>query len=138
MDENLRFIEVLDALKQRGKLSDYVQAASILETNKAGISDIKSGRKKLSIEILRRLKTSYPETNIEWVIMGEGDMFTSQQPTNTTGLEGKLLDMLQDKDRIIREQAEEVGQLRERISSMERRKGENASNARSSDIANVG
>ena len=75
MDENFRFIQVLDELKEKGIITDYVQAANDLGTNKAGISDIKSGRKKLSIELLRRLKLSYPTTNIEWIIMGEGDAF---------------------------------------------------------------
>ena len=67
MDENFRFIQVLDELKEKGIITDYVQAANDLGTNKAGISDIKSGRKKLSIELLRRLKLSYPTTNIEWI-----------------------------------------------------------------------
>ena len=138
MDENIRFIEVLDALKNTGRINDYVQAASTLGTNKAGISDIKSGRKKLSIELLRRMKISYPEINLEWVIMGEGNMFSSQQPANTTGFENKLLDMLQNKDNIIREQAEEIGQLRERISVMERRRGVDASDVPNSGIASVG
>ena len=138
MDENIRFIEILDALKGAGRISDYVQAATTLGTNKAGISDIKSGRKKLSIELLRRMKTSYPEVNIEWVIMGEGDMFSNQQHTNTTGFENKLLDMLQDKDKILREQAEEIGQLRERISVMERKRGVDVSDAQNSGIANAG
>ena len=81
MGENIRFMEVVESLKGIGVINDYVQLAAILETNKAGISDIKSGRKKLSIEILRRLKLSYPSINIEWVIMGEGEMFHSQQQT---------------------------------------------------------
>lgn len=84
------------------------------------------------------MKISYPEINIEWVIMGEGNMFSSQQPANTTGFENKLLDMLQNKDNIIREQAEEIGQLRERISVMERRRGVDASDVPNSGIASVG
>ena len=72
MDENIRFIQVLDDLKKQGIVSDYVQASSDLGTNKAGISDIKSGRKKLSIDLLRRMKNSYRQVNIEWIITGEG------------------------------------------------------------------
>ncbi len=139
MNENIRFIEVIESLKQMGAVSDYVQIATVLETNKAGISDIKSGRKKLSLEILRRMKLSYPSVNIEWVIMGEGEMFHSQpQPTQTTGFEDKLLNVIQEKDSVIREQAEEIGQLRERIAQLQREKGKNASDAQTSDIANVG
>ena len=122
-----------------GAVSDYVQIAAVLETNKAGISDIKSGRKKLSLEILRRMKLSYPNVNIEWVIMGEGEMFHTQlQPTQTTGFEDKLLNVIQEKDSVIREQAEEIGQLRERIAQLQREKGKNASDAQTSGIANVG
>lgn len=42
MDENFRFIQVLDELKEKGIITDYVQAANDLGTNKAGISDIKA------------------------------------------------------------------------------------------------
>ncbi len=132
-------MEVVDALKQKGAINDYVHLASILETNKAGISDIKSGRKKLSIDTLRRMKSSYPSINIEWIIMGEGDMFHSQQePTAPSRFEDKLLNILQEKDTIIREQAEEIGQLRERMAQLQREKGKNASDATISGIANAG
>lgn len=70
--------------------------------------------------------------------MGEGNMFSSKQQTCTTDFENKLLDMLQSKDNIIREQAEEIGQLRERINMMERRKEVDASDVPSSGIASAG
>ena len=72
MNENIRFIALIDTLKAQGQVSDYVRLAATLGTNKAGISDIKAGRKKISIDLLRRLKLSYPTANIEWVIMGVG------------------------------------------------------------------
>ena len=125
MDENIRFIELLDTLKANGVISDYVQVSKELGTNKASISDIKSGRKKLSIDLLRRMKLSYPQTNIEWVIMGEGDMILSTSSethqTQASGLEERLLSFIQEKDIVIREQAEEIGQLRERIAQMQQR-----------------
>lgn len=142
MNENIRFIELLDALKATGAISDYVQVSKELETNKASISDIKSGRKKLSIDLLRRMKLSYPQTNIEWVIMGEGDMFITTKPSTdavqTTGIEERLLSLIQEKDTVIREQAEEIGQLRERIAQMQQRFEKGAANANTDTIANVG
>lgn len=142
MNENIRFIELLDALKATGVISDYVQVSKELETNKASISDIKSGRKKLSIDLLRRMKLSYPQTNIEWVIMGEGDMFITTKPSTnavqTTGIEERLLSLIQEKDTVIREQAEEIGQLRERIAQMQQRFEKGAANANTDTIANVG
>lgn len=76
-------MSIIDTLKNMGVINDYVQIASILETNKASISDIKSGRKKLSIEMLRRMKSSYPNVNIEYIIMGDGEMLRSDKPTQT-------------------------------------------------------
>lgn len=38
----------------------------------------------------------------------------------------------------IKEQAEEIGRLKARIEELERRRGDNAGHAQSSDIANVG
>ena len=133
MDENFRFIQLIDELKEKGEIADYVQAASILQTNKAGISDIKNGRKKLSIELLRRMKISYPTINIEWVIMGVGEAFVNSEsikPANISDANTFI-----DK---ITEQAEEIGRLRERISQLERKKGKDASDAPTSGVANAG
>lgn len=131
MDENIRFIQILDGLKKKGLLNDYVHAASVLGTNKAGISDIKSGRKKLSIEMLRCLKISYPEISIDWIIMGTGDAFRSMEeaaPTTDAGLFIKT----------ISQQAEEIGLLKARIAQLELEKERLASAAQTSSAANVG
>jgi hypothetical protein len=50
MDENFRFIQVLDGLKEKGIITDYVQAANTLGTNKAGISDIKRRKWKQNLK----------------------------------------------------------------------------------------
>lgn len=131
MGENLRFVQILDDLRKGGVIADYVEAASILETNKAGISDIKSGRKKLSVEMLRRLKLSYPSVNIDYIIMGEGEPFISDKPVVQQGETSMFLDR-------IAEQAEEIGRLKARIEELERRRGDSASDAQTSSIANVG
>ena len=123
MGENLRFVQILDDLRKGGVIADYVEAASILETNKAGISDIKSGRKKLSVEMLRRLKLSYPSVNIDYIIMGEGEPFISDKPVVQQGETSMFLDR-------IAEQAEEIGRLKARIEELERRRGESASDAK--------
>lgn len=131
MGENLRFVQILDDLRKGGAIADYVEAASILETNKAGISDIKSGRKKLSVEMLRRLKLSYPSVNIDWIIMGEGEPFISDKPETQQGNTSMFLDR-------IAEQAEEIGRLKARIEELERRRGDNASDVQTSSIASAG
>lgn len=116
MDENLRFIAIIDSLKEKGLVNDYVQIAKELDTNKAAISDIKAGRKKLSIELLRRLKKSYPSCSIEWVVTGEGNPFiTPQSLSNTSSSQNTELFL----NRIV-EQAEEIGRLKARIEELER------------------
>ena len=131
-------MSIIDTLKNMGVINDYVQIASVLETNKASISDIKSGRKKLSIEMLRRMKSSYPNVNIEYIIMGDGDMFHSHKQQEPSTFEDKLLNIIQERDIIIIEQAEEIGRLKERILQLERERGKDASDVPSSGTANVG
>lgn len=131
MDENLRFVQILDTLKENGIISDYVQIANVLGTNKAAISDIKGRRKKLSIEMLRRLKSSYPEISLEWVIMGTGTPFVAP---NDTPASTSPLDFINK----ISEQAEEIGRLKEKIHQLTIEKEKHVSAASTSDIANVG
>ncbi len=140
MDENLRFIALIDDLRTQGQVADYVQLAATLGTNKAGISDIKAGRKKISIDLLRRMKLSYPCVNIEWVIMGEGSMFVQeakgQEPTLTTST--YLLEMIANKDASIVEQAKEIGRLEQRVKDLEQRLEKTAGDVSIGDTANVG
>jgi len=74
--------------------------------------------------------------------MGEGDMLLStsleMNQTQASGLEERLLSFIQEKDVVIREQAEEIGQLRERIAQMQQRFEKDAANANTDTIANVG
>lgn len=121
MEENIRFIELLDALRSRHLVSDYVAAAQLLDTNKAAISDIKACRKKLSISTLRRMKSSFPQISLDWVIMGIGSMFIEEKniynpPTCDDNI---LIKMIEDKDSLIRMYAEEIGRLKERIKQLE-------------------
>lgn len=130
MDENLRFVQILDDLKQKGVVTDYVQVANVLGTNKAAISDIKGQRKKLSIELLRRLKSSYPNVSLEWVIMGIGEPF---MPPNSEIQSASPIELIEK----ISKQAEEIGCLKERIRQMTIEKEKHVSGASTSDIANV-
>lgn len=134
MGENLRFIELIDELKRRGVISDYVQIAAQLGTNKAAISDIKSGRKKLSVEIIRSMKSSYPMVNIEWIIMGEGKPFIE---TTTEMNIPQLGDTTIFLDKISK-QAEEIGQLKEQVRQLTIEKERLVASAQSSNTANVG
>lgn len=114
MDENFRFIAIIDSLRAQGVINDYVQVAKELQTNKAAISDIKSGRKKLSIEMLRRLKLSYPTCNVEWVITGEGEPFINAENNKINSSPDTIVFINK-----ISEQAQEIGRLKARIEALE-------------------
>lgn len=133
MNENIRFMQVVETLKEGGVVTDYVQLACILETNKAGISDIKSGRKKLSIDILRRMKLSYPSISLDWIVLGEGEPFIRENinKTATNNDPSQFIDK-------ITQQAEEIGRLKERIAQLEKEQQKNASGASGGNIANAG
>ena len=116
--ENSRFFQIVERLKKEGKLSDYVNLASILGTNKAGISDLKQGRKKLSIEIIRRMKYSYPLININWLITGEGEMFEVHiKKMPETGNESPMSQPLELINKLL-EQAKEIGKLENEIKNL--------------------
>lgn len=117
MDENIRFMEVIDTLKAQGLISGYVAVAEKLGTNKAAISDIKSHRKKLSLDMLRSLKISYPSVNLNWVIMGEGAMFISEAEECPEYDNPSLVDSLMDR---IERQSEKIGEQRREIEELKR------------------
>lgn len=140
MDENLRFISLLDELKAQGLISGYAAAAEQLGTNKAAISDIKGERKKLSLDLLRCLKISYPQVNLNWVIMGEGTMFVvaNHPKDNNEILNSSLLEMITDKDKKLLNQAEEIGRLKAELAETKKHAERLAALVNTDSTAHVG
>lgn len=141
MEENLRFITLLDELKEKKLINGYAHLASIIGIRRSGISDIKTGRKKVSIELLRQVKNAFPIINTDWVVTGKGDIFLSQDTTEhlaRPGIEHRLLDIIQEKESVILHQAEEIGQLKERLYELQRKKGKDAPSAQTTDIVHAG
>lgn len=66
MDYTDKFFQFYEYLKNKGEISTYVELADILNTNKAGINDLKSGKKKLSLENILSMKKSYLILNLDW------------------------------------------------------------------------
>lgn len=111
---------------------------------------------------LEKILSIYPEISPVWLMTGEGDMLkTKRTPENLQAQEStnsdykdsknqtlgqdipplildRLLNTIAEKDAIIREQAEELGRLREQIEQFKKGRGHNASNVNTSEIANVG
>lgn len=76
----------------------------------------------------------------DWLLTGEGKMLRQEDKgevnhQNDAPPDSALIEHLLDK---IAAQAEEIGRLKQLVSQLERRRGDNAGHAQSSDIANVG
>lgn len=119
-------------------------------------------KRAIGTDKLEKILTIYTDISSDWLLLGIGEMIktnctyinnTISDKTNTKNtLNPKdrifpdinqnndeiFLTLIQDKDRIIREQAEEIGRLRERIAQIEREKGEPVSDAVTSGVANAG
>ncbi len=55
--------------------------AEIIGVQRSSISHIQSGRNKPSLDIVQKIKTSFPHLNLEWLISGEGEMYHDFEAT---------------------------------------------------------
>ncbi len=101
--------------------------------------------------VIAKFFAAFPDVSVEWVITGRGEPFTpaAGEEKDKSGEKGgipsgggiiadKLFAIIQEKDGVIRQQAEEIGRLRERVLQLERGKGRSASDAQTSGIADAG
>ena len=90
---------------------------------------------------------NFPQYSTEWLITGRGDMISTRQnisgsiyeqipSTSELGVVvDRLLSFAKEKDKVIQEQAEEIGRLEERIANLEREKAASGSSALDVDTA---
>jgi len=57
------------------KASDF---ATLLGIQPSGISHILSGRNQPSLEFVKKIKETFPEYNLDWIILGSGPITTSE------------------------------------------------------------
>lgn len=60
---------------QNLKASDF---AELLGIQPSGISHILSGRNQPSLDFVKKIKETFPEYNLDWIIFGKGPMTTSE------------------------------------------------------------
>jgi transcriptional regulator with XRE-family HTH domain len=56
----------------RSKNLTAAQFADQLEVQRSGISHLLSGRNKPSLDFILKLKETFPEFNLDWIILGKG------------------------------------------------------------------
>lgn len=133
---------ILERLKQYIDFKGISVAAFERSIGMANASFGKSLKKQGAIgtDKLENILNIYPDISPLWLLKGEGNMISvnesaqpAQEPTPTY-----LLNMISEKDTLIRQQAEELGELRERIRQLEQRLGKTAGDVNIGATANVG
>lgn len=101
---------------------------------------------KPSYDVIEKV-SALAAINLNWLISEIGEPLDfynrkKEQPEEKKAaspeLELRLLEMISDKDKTIREQAEELGRLRERIAQLEQRLEKTAGDVSTGNTANVG
>ena len=57
------------------KATDF---AALLGIQPSGVSHILAGRNKPSLEFVKKIKETFPEYNLDWIVFGKGPMTTSE------------------------------------------------------------
>lgn len=72
--DNARLFIAYEFLKENKFINTYTELASVLKTNKSGINDLKTGKKKVSVENIQNMINSYSFFSAEWLLTGKGSM----------------------------------------------------------------
>ncbi|WP_300976874.1 hypothetical protein [Flavobacterium sp.] len=112
MTDNERLFAAYDFLKEKGLVKTYIELSEALKTNKAGINDLKTGKKKVSVENFRSMIKSYPILSLHWLILEEGSIEEVGKITDTSfNISSELL-IMQKKE--IARLERELAKLREK------------------------
>lgn len=131
--------KILSYLDTTGKVkAEFYKAIGASPSNFKGAGK----NSALSSDKIAEILQLYPDLSPDWLLNDIGEMLRTPGHTAPTAvpqtLEDKLLTMLTSKDDTIREQAEEIGRLRERIAQLEQRLEKTAGDVSTGDTANVG
>lgn len=129
---------VLDTHKELTKTA----IAKLLGIKPSTFTEILKGRMKASSDLMALLTSNYG-VSATWLLVGTGEMFASeeQDTQNSSSAEpmvDKLLSIINKKDDIIRQQAEEIGQLRAELAQLKQRLQKSADAASTNHTANAG
>ena len=72
---NQRLKEIVDELKNQRRVYSYADFARIVDIPRGDLSQMMSGKRKVSKRCVSNLLTNFPEINEKWLNIGEGEMF---------------------------------------------------------------
>ncbi len=150
MTENLDDISTSIHLRIAQIVEHFANDNNSLAAKTLGVSEgtIRSYRISTNpkADVLEKIVRTY-EVNAMWLLTGVGDMLTpNATPLHTLGItpDTTLVEffrqfdpMIQQRDAKLLKQAEEIGQLKERIRQLEQRLEKSAANVYTGDTANA-
>lgn len=133
-----RFIEAYEALLSLNIVSDKRDFATQLGISASMITEISKGRSSVGVTAIQNIVSKF-NINADWLLTGEGEMqiFTAshdQIPVSTTTTNTDCSYLIN----LIKEQAEEIGRLKECIRQLTVEKEKHVSPADIDSTANVG
>lgn len=121
---NTRILDALAYILDTNKELTKTELAQSFGIKPAKFTEILKGRMYAGTEIMAKLNAIYGISAL-WLLSGNGSMLAQDHAEKKScgdPIIDRLLAMIDEKDALIREQAEEIGQLRERLT----RQGGNA------------
>ena len=70
-----------------------------------------------SLKVLQKIKGKFPQVSLDWIILGEGEMFTSDEPVKTSGYIDKQLSSMEEFNKALQENSK---LLREKVLLLEK------------------
>jgi transcriptional regulator with XRE-family HTH domain len=85
------------------KLMNYkgltpIQFAEIIGVQRSSISHFLSGRNNPSLDVMRKILTSFPKISGDWLVTGEGSMLKSPETTSSSVKQGSPFNSLFDEN----------------------------------------
>ena len=140
MDKKMTIKEkILTYIEMTGKTK-----AEFFKSIGAAPSNFKGAGKSsaLNSDKVAEILTLYPDLSPDWLLNGIGEMIRPQKKYVAEmphiPIEDKLLTIIENKDITIREQAEEIGKLKQRIQELTQRLEKTAGDANIEHTANAG
>lgn len=142
-----RFIEAYNRLLATGKVTDKKDFAAKIGISASMVTEISKGRSSVGITAIQNIVSIF-EISANWLLTGKEEICEQKEETDIKPINqaqysppdqsSALLSLIHEKDIVIREQAEEIGRLREQIEHLERRREKAALDAQTSGAAHAG
>lgn len=78
---NERFFLLFEDLKKKGELKTYVELGKLINETKVGINDLKTERKKVSVQHIHDMKISYNYINTDYLVGASNQLYVSSNET---------------------------------------------------------